>query len=66
MRTYIMTSGLLFVLLVVVHVFRLIAEGFGPLVNPVFLASTAASAAMAVWASSAYKAAKRLAPHIDA
>jgi hypothetical protein len=66
MRTYIVTSGLLFVLLVAVHVLRLIAEGFGPLANPVFLASTGASAAMAVWARSAYKAAKRLALHIDA
>jgi hypothetical protein len=50
MRSYTITSGALFALLVLVHVFRLAAEGWGPLSSPVFLLSTLVSGAMAAWA----------------
>ena len=62
MRSYIMTSGALFSLVVAVHVFRLVAEGFGPLSNPIFVFSTLASAAMSAWAWFAFKAAKQPPP----
>ena len=58
MRSYILTSGLLFFALVAVHAFRLSVEGFGPLHNPIFLVSTGTSAAMSVWAWFAYRKAK--------
>jgi hypothetical protein len=66
MSSYIVASGFLFALLAGAHVFRLFAEGLGPLVNPVFVATTLASAGMAIWAWSAYRAAKRLTPGIGA
>jgi hypothetical protein len=66
MRSYIVTSGALYGLLVAVHAFRLIAEGFGPLSNPVFLLSTLASAAMAAWAWFAFKSAKQSSLRSDA
>ena len=66
MRSYIIISGALFGLLVAVHAFRLVAEGFGPLSNPVFLVSTLASAAMSAWAWLALKSAKRSSPQSDA
>lgn len=62
MRSYIITSGILFGLLVLVHGFRLFAEGLGPLQNPVFLVSTLTSVAMSVWAWFAFKATKPTSP----
>lgn len=59
MRSYILASGLLFFALVAVHVFRLGVEGLGPLRNPIFVVTTAISAAMAVWAWFAYRQAGR-------
>ncbi|OYU46810.1 MAG: hypothetical protein CFE44_00250 [Burkholderiales bacterium PBB4] len=60
MRYYILTSGLLFFSLVAVHAFRLVVEGWGPLHHPIFLVTTATSAAMAVWAGFAYRKAKAI------
>lgn len=57
MRSYIITSGVLFGLLVLVHGFRLVVEGLGPLSNPIFLVSTLSSVGMSVWAWFALKAA---------
>jgi hypothetical protein len=50
MRGYIIVSGLLFGLITAAHGARLVAEGLGPLGEPLFLASTLASAAMSAWA----------------
>ena len=58
MRGYIITSGVLFAALVIVHIARLAAEGTTLLGNPVFLVTTLASAAMAVWACLALKSSK--------
>ena len=58
MRSYIITSGFLFALLVVVHALRVVAEGVAVVGNPVFVVSTLASAAMSVWAWFAFKSSK--------
>ena len=50
MRAYVITTGILFALLVLAHVARLFAEGPGPLADPFFLASTGMAAAMSLWA----------------
>jgi hypothetical protein len=50
MRGYIIVSGLLFGLITAAHAARLVAEGLGPLGEPLFLASTLVSAAMSGWA----------------
>ncbi len=55
MRSYIITSGLLFASLVVAHVLRLFLEGFSVVGNPIFLVTTIASASMSVWSCIALK-----------
>jgi hypothetical protein len=55
MRAYVGTTGAMFVLLVAAHVARLIAEGSGPLRDPVFVVTTLASVAMVVWAVIVWK-----------
>jgi hypothetical protein len=49
-KAYVMTSGTLFALLVLAHLWRLVAEGTGPVHDPWFLAFTGASAALSIWA----------------
>ena len=51
MRAYIVTSGLLFVGLVLAHLARLVAEGLGPLHEPAFLFTSLLGLAMAGWAA---------------
>ena len=41
MRAYVLTSGLLFLVLGLAHAARFVAEGSGPLHNPLFVASAA-------------------------
>ncbi len=50
MRTYVITTGVVFGLLTVAHVARMIAEKPGLAEEPWYLAITAASAALCVWA----------------
>ena len=50
MKAYVTTSGVLFSLLVLAHIWRAIVEGPHLLTDPFYLCSTAAAAAMAVWA----------------
>lgn len=50
MRAYVLTTGLIFSALALSHVARLIAEGTGPLFEPVFLVTTLLAVVMAVWA----------------
>jgi hypothetical protein len=50
MRAYLMTTGILFALLVVAHVWRMFAEG-GRVVDPVFVVATLLAAALGAWAA---------------
>ena len=50
MKAYVMTTGALFAVLVVLHVWRALVEGSSLLKDPFFIATTLAAAALAVWA----------------
>ncbi len=50
MKTYVITTGVVFAALVIAHVARLFAEGPRLLTEPFFVLMTAAAAALAVWA----------------
>jgi hypothetical protein len=49
-KAYVVTSGALFAVLVLAHLWRLVAEGTGPVHDPWFLAFTGTSAALSIWA----------------
>ncbi|HET6432717.1 hypothetical protein [Dyella sp.] len=51
MRAYVVVTGCLFALIVMAHVARLIAEGFAPLHEPIFLIATLGASGMTVWAA---------------
>ena len=50
MKAYVVSTGLLSILIFLAHIARLFDEGLGPLEQPVFLLSSAMSLAMGVWA----------------
>jgi hypothetical protein len=50
MRTYLLTTGVLFALLAVLHLWRVVAESASLGKDPWFLIITALAAAMSVWA----------------
>jgi hypothetical protein len=50
MRVYIITSGLVFGLVVLAHVARLLGEGVGVARNPFFTVATVVAAAFVIWA----------------
>ena len=50
MKTYVMTTGALFGLLTVVHLWRMFAEGPHLARDPWYLLITATAAALALWA----------------
>ena len=50
MRAYVLTTGLIFTCLALAHVARLLAEGAGPLAEPVFFVTTLLAVVMAFWA----------------
>jgi hypothetical protein len=50
MKAYVATTGALFVVLAVVHIWRAIAEGGSTLRDPFFIAATVACATLALWA----------------
>ena len=50
MKTYVMTTGGLFGLLVVVHIWRAVVEGPGIAKNPFYILITLAAAGMSLWA----------------
>jgi hypothetical protein len=50
MRAYIATTGLVFALLVLAHVWRLLAEGIYVARDPWLVGSTVLAAALAIWA----------------
>jgi hypothetical protein len=51
MRTYVLASGVIFLVLALAHAARLVAEGSGPLHNPLFVASSLLGLGMAMWAA---------------
>lgn len=50
MKAYVTTTGALFSLLVVAHIWRAVAEGPSVVKSPVFVVSTIVATAMVVWA----------------
>ena len=50
MKAYVMTTGSIFGLLVVAHVWRAVAEGPHLATDPFFILTTAIAAALGVWA----------------
>jgi hypothetical protein len=50
MKTYVITTGVLFALMTLAHIWRMIAEGRGIASNPAFVLVTLAVAAFAFWA----------------
>ncbi len=50
MKAYVTTTGALFALLVLVHLWRALAEGPQKFADPFFICTTVLSAGLAVWA----------------
>lgn len=50
MRAYAIASGAIFALLALAHLYRLLAEGTGPLSNPIFVVTTIVAISFAAWA----------------
>jgi hypothetical protein len=50
MRAYVMTTGVLFGLIAVAHVWRVFEEGTGLAADPFFILLTVAAAALSLWA----------------
>lgn len=50
MKAYLATTGTVFGLIVVAHIWRAVAEGPAIVKNPVYILLTVAAAALSVWA----------------
>ena len=50
MRTYLITTAIVFGLGALVHIARLVAEGPGPATHPMFVLTTIAAAGLCGWA----------------
>ena len=50
MRAYVITTGLVFGLVVLAHIARLVAEGVRLAIDPFFALATVASAGLSLWA----------------
>ncbi|HEX8669234.1 MAG TPA: hypothetical protein VF727_12775 [Allosphingosinicella sp.] len=59
MRSYAAVTGTAFLLLALGHLARLLAEGSGPLRNPIFVATTVIAIAFAAWAAVTVRRASR-------
>jgi hypothetical protein len=59
MRAYVLTSGLIFLAVALAHAARLLAEGFGPLQQPIFTLSSVLALAMALWAAVSFNSSPR-------
>ncbi len=59
MRTYVATTGVIFALLAIAHVFRVVQEGQQLAADPFFIGTTAVAAAMSAWAWRVLHAAQR-------
>ena len=60
MRSYVITTGVVFALLVVAHILRAIEEGPQLMKQPLFILTTLAAAALFVWAMSLLRRSPRL------
>lgn len=49
-KAYVMTTGIVFGLIVVAHIWRAVAEGLSTAENPLYILITVAAAALALWA----------------
>jgi hypothetical protein len=59
MRAYVITTGVVFALLVVAHLLRVIQEGSQLMKQPPFILITLAAAALFVWAMSLLRGSPR-------
>ena len=59
MKAYVIVTGLLFVLLLVAHVWRAALEGWAPLQDPLFVGSSLVAAGMPLWAWRVHRALRR-------
>jgi hypothetical protein len=50
MRTHVMTTGVLFGLVTLAHVWRVLVEGPGPATDPWYILLTVAAAGLCLWA----------------
>ena len=50
MKAYVLTTGVVFALLTIAHLWRIAAEGLHLLANPGWVAITVAAAALSFWA----------------
>lgn len=50
MKAYVMTTGVVFGLLVVAHIWRVVEEGTAVAKNPLYIVITIAAAALCLWA----------------
>jgi hypothetical protein len=50
MKAYLITTGAVFALLVIMHILRLATESTRFLMDPIFMLFTVGSAALAIWA----------------
>ena len=50
MKTYLMTTGIIFALITVAHIWRIFAEGSRLAMDPLFGILTVATAALSCWA----------------
>jgi hypothetical protein len=50
MKAYVITTGVIFGLLTIAHVLRIVGENAQLATDPAYMAITAASAAMCIWA----------------
>ena len=49
MKAYVITTGTIFGLIVVAHIWRIVVEGAALARDPVFIALTVAAAALTIW-----------------
>ena len=59
MKAYVITTGTVFALIFAAHIWRATAEGLALAENPVFILTTAAAAALVVWAWRLVRAMRR-------
>lgn len=59
MRAYLVVSGVAYVLLLVAHLARMVAEGIEALAQPIFLSTTLGAAMMTLWSWRLFAQARR-------
>lgn len=60
MKAYVVTTGVVFALLIVAHIWRAAVEGAGLAKEPAFIISTLIAAALCVWAWRVFRRLPRL------